>query len=107
LVEPLRIFKSAELLTDPTALPHVNKEIEALTAEYQNTEAKLRQVNPRYAALTRPPPLDANSVQTRLDTETLLLEYSLWQERSYLRLVSATDIQSFELPPKKLLTTEM
>jgi CHAT domain-containing protein len=38
--------------------------------------------------------------QQILDDNTVLLEYSLGEERSYLFVVSRTDIQSYELPKK-------
>src|SRR5207253_797453 len=66
---------------------HVNaltKEIAALADEYEQVLALIRQASPRYAALTQPAPLDLQEIQTLLDPDTLLLEYSLGEERSYL-----------------------
>jgi len=77
------------------------KEIEALTTDYQEVEAKIRQTSRHYAALTQPQPLDLMGIQAQLDADTLLLEYSLGMEHSYLWLVSPTEIKSFELPAPK------
>jgi CHAT domain-containing protein/Tfp pilus assembly protein PilF len=77
------------------------KEIESLIAEYQELEGEIRQMSPRYAALTQPSPLDLKTIKSQLDNDTLLLEYSLGDENSYLWLVSSTDIQSFKLPGRK------
>src|SRR5439155_18553054 len=58
-----------------------------------------RQSSPRYAALTQPAPLGLKQIQAEvLDPDTLLLEYSLGEERSYLWAVTPTSIKSFELP---------
>ena len=77
------------------------KEIDRLTAEYQDVQARLRNASPRYAALTQPQPLDLKGIQTNLDKETLLLQYALGDKHCYLWLVSTTAVQSFELPSRK------
>ncbi|HYH85194.1 MAG TPA: CHAT domain-containing protein [Pyrinomonadaceae bacterium] len=79
----------------------VAKEIERLTTEFQQVEAEIRQKSPRYAALTQPRPLSLREIQTQvLDRDTLLLEYSLGEERSYLWAVTPTSITSYELPKR-------
>jgi tetratricopeptide (TPR) repeat protein len=77
------------------------KEIAAITDEYEETEAQIRARSPRYAALTQPQPLGLTEIQQQaLDEDTLLLEYSLGEQRSYLWLVSQRSIDSYELPPR-------
>lgn len=79
----------------------VAKEIDALTTEYQQVEAQIRQTSPRYAALTQPQPLTLKEIQTEvLDADTLLLEYSLGDDRSYLWAVTPTSVRSYELPKR-------
>lgn len=79
----------------------VAKEIEALTTEFQQVEAKIRQESPNYAALTQPQPLTLKQIQTQvLDSETLLLEYSLGIDKCYLWAVTSTSITSYELPKR-------
>jgi CHAT domain-containing protein/tetratricopeptide (TPR) repeat protein len=77
-----------------------SKEIEGLTTRYEEAQARIRQSSPRYAALTQPRPLGLKELQRQLDPDTLLLEYSLGEKRSYLWLVSPTEIKSFELPAR-------
>ena len=77
------------------------KEIDRLTAEYQDVQARFRKASPRYAALTQPQPLDLKGIQANLDKETLLLQYALGDKHSYLWLVSPTAVQSFELRSRK------
>ncbi|HJQ70799.1 MAG TPA: CHAT domain-containing tetratricopeptide repeat protein [Blastocatellia bacterium] len=77
------------------------KELEALLADYKEVQAQIRANSPRYAVLTQPQPLSVNEIQQQvLDEDTLLLEYSLGEERSYLWAVSATAISGFELPKR-------
>jgi CHAT domain-containing protein len=78
----------------------VEKEIEALTTEYRRVQSQIRTTSPRYAALTQPQPLGLKEIQQLLDSETVLLEYALGEERSFLWAVSATTLQSFELPKR-------
>jgi CHAT domain-containing protein/tetratricopeptide (TPR) repeat protein len=75
------------------------KEIDQMMLEYQKVQASIRAASPRYAALTQPQPLSLKDIQQRvLDQDTLFLEYSLGEERSYLWVVSPTSLSSFELP---------
>lgn len=77
------------------------KEIEGLTTEYEQVQTQIRQTSPRYAALTRPVPLSLKEIQTDvLDNETVLLEYSLGEEKSFLWAVTQGSIRSFELPKR-------
>jgi CHAT domain-containing protein len=78
----------------------LQKEIDALAADYQEVEAQIRGSSPRYAALTQPAPLTLKEIQALLDGDTLLLEYALGEERSYVWAVTPTSISSFELPKR-------
>jgi CHAT domain-containing protein len=82
------------------------KEVEALLADYRDVQAQLRAKSPRYATLTQPEPLSVPQIQKEvLDDDTLLLEYVLGEERSYLWAVTTTAINSFELPGRAQLAT--
>jgi len=73
-------------------------ESEQIQAELDNLDAEIRRKNPRYAELTHPGAASTEEVQTLLDSGTLLLEYSLGRERSYLWAVDATTLRAFVLP---------
>ena len=76
-------------------------EIASLTAEHQSVESQIRLRSPGYAALTRPDPLTIKQIQREvLDPNTLLLEYSLGNERSYLWAVTKDSVTSHELPKR-------
>ena len=77
------------------------KELEALLIQYQEVQAQIRARSPRYAALTQPQPLGLSEIQQQvLDKDTLLLEYVLGEEGSYLFAVTPASIRSFELPKR-------
>jgi CHAT domain-containing protein/Tfp pilus assembly protein PilF len=98
-----RAAEQARLLNrkhTPEQADAASKEIAAITDEYEETEAQIRARSPRYAALTQPQPLGLTEIQQALDEDTLLLEYALGEQRSYLWLVSQRSIDSYELPPR-------
>ena len=79
----------------------INKAIEATIAQYNEVQAQIRASSPRYAALTQPLPLKLKEIQRQtLDDNTLLLEYALGKERSYLWAVTSSSITSHELPKR-------
>jgi CHAT domain-containing protein/Tfp pilus assembly protein PilF len=84
--------------TDAELSP-VGQEIDALTTEYEQLQARIRETSPRFMALTEPVPLDLPAIQKQvLDDDTLLLEYSLGEEKSYVWAVTPVSMRSFELP---------
>jgi CHAT domain-containing protein/tetratricopeptide (TPR) repeat protein len=77
------------------------KELDELTRELQQLRAEIRRQSPRYATLTQPQPLSLPEIQARvLDADTLLLEYALGEERSYLWTVTPTSLRSYVLPKR-------
>lgn len=78
------------------------RDLDAMTTEYEKLQTQIRQNSPRYSALTQPVPLNLQEIQSRLlDQDTLLLEYALGEDRSYVFLVSATSLKTFELPKRE------
>jgi CHAT domain-containing protein/Flp pilus assembly protein TadD len=79
----------------------LDKKITALLEEYRQVQAQIRATSPRYAALTQPQPLSLAEIQQQvLDNDTMLLQYSLGEERSYLWAVTKTGITTYELPKR-------
>src|SRR6185295_10478035 len=77
------------------------REVQALTIEYAELEGQIKATGPRYAALTQPQPLSVRAVQQQvLDSDTMLLEYALGDERSFLWAVTQTSLASYELPKR-------
>src|SRR4051812_47840363 len=59
------------------------REIAALLVELDGVEEEIRRSDPHYAALSQPQPLSLAEIAGLLGPGTLLLEYSLGEERSY------------------------
>ena len=76
------------------------REIAILTTEHEQVQSLVRQSSPRYAALTQPQPLPANEIQKLLERDTVLLEYALGDERSFVWAITPTSIKGFELPDR-------
>ena len=78
----------------------LKREISALEDEYQQVQASIRKTSPQFAALTRPQPLGLKEIQQQLDAGTLLLEYSLGEERSYVWAVTPDSLKTYVLPKR-------
>ncbi|NJM63071.1 MAG: CHAT domain-containing protein, partial [Oscillatoriales cyanobacterium RU_3_3] len=99
-----------EAVTSPnpsqTKIDEIDKQRLALLQQYQQIQTQIRSTSPRYAALTQPKPLTLPELQKQiLDNNTILLQYSLGKERSYLWVVTSTGITSYELPKQADIET--
>jgi CHAT domain-containing protein len=84
----------------------VGRQLDALIADYRQIQAQIRTRSPRYAALTQPRPLSAAEIQRDVvDRDSLLLEYSLGAERSYMWAVTPDSIASHALPKREEIET--
>jgi len=78
-----------------------DQEVKKLLAQYDDVEGQIRISSPVYAALTQPQPLNTKDIQQELlDGDTLLLEYSLGEERSYVFVVGASSLAVYQLPKR-------
>ena len=85
----------------PAAAAALKREISQLEDEYERVQAAIRKASPHYAALTQPQPLKLQEIQQQLDADTLLLEYALGKERSYLWAITKDGLLSYELPKEE------
>lgn len=82
-------------------LQRATYEVSELANQFDLIGARIRTASPRYAAITQQKPLTAADIQQRLlDEDTLLLEYALGDEGSYLWAVTQNEITSYELPSR-------
>lgn len=82
-------------------IEQVGKELQTLSHAQQELQAQIRRASPRYAALTQPQPLTLKEIQQQvLDDDTLLLEYALGEQRSFLWVVTPTTLKSYALPKR-------
>jgi CHAT domain-containing protein/lipopolysaccharide biosynthesis regulator YciM len=87
-------------------LIQVGKEIRELSDQYERLEAQIRAASPLYAELIQPQPLSVAEIREQvIDNQTLLLEYYLGAERSYLWAVTSNSIESYELPKREVIET--
>jgi CHAT domain-containing protein/Tfp pilus assembly protein PilF len=77
------------------------RDLRQALAESDQARTALRLASPAYAALTQPRPLSLPEIQQQvLDGDTLLLEYHLGSERSFLWAVTPDGLAAFDLPPR-------
>ena len=94
----------AQLKTStPEEAGALKNEISQLENDYERAQVAIRNASPHYAALTQPQPLKLKEIQAQLDADTLLLEYSLGEERSYLWAITKDSLTSYELPKGELI----
>ncbi len=85
-------------------VPELEIELERLTTESNALENQLRVGSPRYAALTKTQPLTLPEVQQQvLDANTVLLEYALGKQRSYLWAATKSGLTLYRLPARKVI----
>jgi len=82
----------------------VDNQLDQLRAEYQHVQAQFRQQNPRLFTTEQASSLTLQQIQNELrDDDTMLLEYELGDERSYLWTVTANSLESYQLPARKII----
>lgn len=84
--------------TQAEQLTALKQEVSRLETELERAQVALRRANPHYAAVTQPQPLTLKEIQQQLDADTLLLEYALGAERSYVWMIAPDSLTSYELP---------
>ncbi len=81
----------------------LEQELSTITSDYEEVQSEIRARSPRYAALTQPSTLTAAQIQQQLDNDSLLLEFLLGEDRSYVWVVSPSSVQSYVLPPRRVI----
>lgn len=104
----LQQFLSAQAQNQPALkskdqIASNKQDLDLLRAEYEEIQAKIRHHNPHYESLLQPAPLTIADLQATLEADTLLLEYSLGPEQSYLWAVTNNSLNGYKLPAKSVL----
>ncbi len=81
-------------------LANVHRQLEVALVEHEAIEAEIRASSPKYEALHPLRPLDVSAIQSLLDSDTLLLEYFLGTEHSFVWAVTQNSLSSFVLPAR-------
>ena len=86
---------------------HTSSDLDQLITERDNilkqlsdVETKIRQDSPAYANLKYPSPITLEKIQATLEEDTLLLEYALGKDNSYLFVVGKNSFSTYQLPPR-------
>ena len=74
-----------------------------LLEEYQQIQAQIRETSPAYAALARPVTISLKAIQNLLDPDTVLMEYSLGDDKSWLWAVTNKSLTVYALPKRTLI----
>ncbi|MDX6444024.1 MAG: hypothetical protein QOH71_1098 [Blastocatellia bacterium] len=101
----------AQMLTGVSVAPdqkqkpsQMDSDLEKLQTEFDEIENQIRTASPRYAALTGAQPQTLADVQQKvLDDGTVLLEYGLGNDSSYLFAVTKSGVSLFKLAPRSSL----
>jgi CHAT domain-containing protein/tetratricopeptide (TPR) repeat protein len=93
----LSTAKDTDTAAEATA-QQLEQEITQIISQQQELKTKILTTSPQYAAIKYPQPLELKGIQQQLDKDTILLQYSLGIERSYLWLVTPDSLQAYELP---------
>jgi CHAT domain-containing protein/Flp pilus assembly protein TadD len=84
---------------DDSERTRLENDIEASLRELEQVQSRIRAASPRYAERVSPAPVNLDRLQKEiLDEETLLLEFSLGEERSFLWAVTDSTVRSYLLP---------
>lgn len=90
-------------IPEPGELEAVARDIRELTSSYSELQTQIKQQSPRYANLIQPQPLKLKRIQSELAEDTLLLEYVLGTERSYLWAVTNDSFTAYQLPARDVI----
>jgi CHAT domain-containing protein/Tfp pilus assembly protein PilF len=100
-LEQQRVLGRAHSAGEADRLEHA---LEALSLEWEALQSRMRASSPRYAGLTRPTPLSLGEIRAQvLDPSSALVEFFLGDERSFVWVVSAQDVVSAQLPPRRVV----
>ena len=93
---------------DPAEIQKLDTEINDLNNELHGLMAELKKTSPVYSAIKNPVPFDVGEFQSKiLDDDSLLLEYSLGNENSYLWLAGKDKVSSYVLPPREQIESRV
>ncbi|OKH29527.1 hypothetical protein NIES2101_43280, partial [Calothrix sp. HK-06] len=90
-------LQEPSISNDEARLEKFKQENENLLNQYRELVDKIRTTSSQYADIKYPEPLNLKQIQQQLDKDTLLLEYSLGADHSYLWAVTPDSLYTYEL----------
>ncbi|HEX4481649.1 MAG TPA: CHAT domain-containing protein [Rudaea sp.] len=89
---------------DAAKKKNLQTRIDAAARRLDDARGRLRDSDPRYAALVHPSPLRVESIQKQLiDDNVVVLEYWLGESRSYVWRVTKQSVELRELPARAVI----
>lgn len=101
------ILANSRSKPDSARITSLEQEFAKVDAERAAVEVEIRQKHPRYAKLQYPAPLGLKAIQQALDNHTVLLEYSLGADASYLFAITRNDFLTARLPAAATLKNQV
>jgi tetratricopeptide (TPR) repeat protein len=107
-----RRFQLDQLLDQPGSgntekrILEIRQELAGIENQVNLLRIELREKNPTYASLTDPEILEADSIREMLDGETVLLQYALGPENSYVWRVTRDSIEGIRLAGREEIERE-
>lgn len=98
----LQLRRKSQMLAENKSageIAAIQREMDKLTADSDRNETEIRSRNPRYAELMFPQPLGASEIRKLLDRGTVMLEFFLGEERSFVWALTTEKLTGYELPP--------
>jgi hypothetical protein len=98
---------------DPQRRQNLQEQVETAVQNFEKVQQQhrsvldqIREFNPSYSRLLRAETLTVEGMQHLLPNDnTLLLQYWLGNERSYLWVISKNNVESYELPDRRTIET--
>jgi CHAT domain-containing protein len=102
LADAATTFSSALTQRSASSRDAAAERLQRLSTDHEDLQRRIRLLTPRYAGLTQPQPLTLAQIQREvLDDQTVLLEFALGRERSWLWAVTTDAMHSVVLPPAR------
>jgi CHAT domain-containing protein len=79
------------------------QELRKLASDYEELDEEIRANSQRYARLPQASALTGPQIQQQVDNDSVFLEFSLGDDRSYVWVISPEWIKGVELPSRKVI----
>ncbi len=85
----------------PGQIESVEREIRDILGQYHQIRSRIQVSHPNYSALVQPPSASLRQIQNDvLDADSVLVEFSVGRDRSYVWVVTQDSIEHFVLPKR-------
>jgi CHAT domain-containing protein/Tfp pilus assembly protein PilF len=88
-----------------STIQNLKQDIQSLLQQQQTLQSEIRQKNPDYANLQYPKPITLTEIQQQLTPDTLLLQYQIGPDKSYLWVIGKTSLTSHPIPKRSDIET--